>query len=318
MRRFAPVASLAAALLLALPRPVPAQPATPSSPPPAGATAPAAQPDPVVARVDGQEIRLSALEEAARALPEELRGAPAQMLYPLLLDQLIAQQALVNAARTQGLDRDPQVQARIRRAEEQELQQALIGRSIAGEVTEQAVRARFDRDQAGRSPEEELRARHILVATEAEARQVLAELSRPNADFAEIARRRSTSPDGRQGGDLGFFKRGDMVPEFAEAAFSLSAGQTSAQPVQSPFGWHVIRAEERRTAPPPAFDEVRDSLRQQMFEEAVNGVVERVRGAAKVERFNLDGSPQGSNQPRAPGLLDNAAPPPPASTQPRR
>jgi peptidyl-prolyl cis-trans isomerase C len=225
----------------------------------------------------------------------------------------------VNAARTQGLDRDPQVQARIRRAEEQELQQALITREIAGEVTEEAVRARFERDQAARQPEEELRARHILVASEGEARQVLAELKRPNADFAEIARRRSTSPDGRQGGDLGFFKRGDMVPEFAEAAFALSPGQTSAEPVRSPFGWHVIRAEERRAAPPPAFEEVRDSLRQAMLEEAVNDVVERTRSAAKVERFNLDGSPQGggqTEQQRSPSLLDNAAPPP--AQNPRR
>lgn len=275
--------------------------------------APDAQADPVVARVDGTPIRLSDVQEAAQLLPEELRSAPPPMLYPLLIDQLISQQALVNAARAQGLDRDPQVQLRIRRAEEQELQQALISRAIAGEVTEEAVRQRYDRDIAGRPPEEEVRASHILVPTEAEARQVIADLRGDGADFAEIARRRSSSPDGRQGGDLGFFKRGDMVPEFAEAAFALRPGQTGEEPVRSPFGYHVIRVEERRTAPPPPFEEVRASLRQQMFEEAVTEVVDRTRSAAQVERFNLDGSPQ-----RAPSPLDGATPPPPPAPQPRR
>ena len=141
-------------------------------------------------------------------------------------------------------------------------------------------------------------------------------MRRPGADFAEVARRRSSGPGAQEGGDLGFFKQGDMVPEFATAAFALQAGQISEAPVRSPFGWHVILVEERRTAPPPAFDDVRDQLRQQMLEEQVNAVVERIRTAAQVERFNLDGSPQ-QQRPAGGGLLDNAAPPPPASP-PRR
>jgi peptidyl-prolyl cis-trans isomerase C len=260
--------------------------------------------DPVVARVDGEPILLSDLAAAVRDLPEELRGAPPPMLYPLLLDQMIAGRAIAAAARRAGLDRDEEVRARIRRAEEQELQQAWLSREIAGRVTVEAVRARYDRDIAGRPAEEEVRARHILVPTEAEARAALAEI-RGGADFTAVAQRLSSGPGAREGGDLGFFRRGDMVPEFATAAFALQAGQVSEAPVRSPFGWHVIKVEERRTAAPPPFEEVAQALRQQLMEAEVQGAVERARAAARIERFNLDGS--------APRPTDQAEPPAPAA-----
>lgn len=350
-----PALLLASAATLALPAaaqaPGAANPAAPASPapatPPAGQApagqapagqAPAGQaqggnaqggnaqgsqaqrPNPVVARVDGTELRRSDIEQALSQLPAELRAAPQQMLYPLVLDQLIAQQALVNAARAQGLDKEAEVQAAIRRAEEEQLQQALLRRAIAPALTPEALRARYDREIAGKPGEEEVHARHILTASEAEARAALEEVRRPGADFAEVARRRSTGPGTQQGGDLGFFKKSDMVPEFAEAAFALQPGQISQAPVRSPFGWHVIKVEERRTAPVPSFEESVEELRKAAFEEAVNAAVERTVAAAKVERFNLDGSPQapaaqngapgggqGGNQ--APSLLDGAAPP---------
>ncbi len=284
--------------------------------PPAAAQSPAAPlpENPVVARVEGSEIRLNDVQEEARRLPEELRGMPPGMLYPLLLDQMITQRAIVAAARAAGLDRDAEVQARLRRAEEETLQQAILTREVAPQLTEEALRARWQREVANRPAEEEVRARHILVPTEGEARAALAEARRSGADFAEIARRRSSGPGSREGGDLGFFKRADMIPEFAEAAFALRPGEISPNPVRTSFGWHVIRVEERRSAQPPSFEEARESLRSQAFEEGVNAAVERIRGAARVERFNLDGS-----APRAPSLLDNAAPPAPAApAQPRR
>ena len=281
---------------------VAAQPAGAQQPTPA---APQASPaDPVVARVDGDAIRLSDLAAAARELPEELRGAPPQMLYPLLLDQLIAGRAVTAAARRAGLDREEEVRARIRRAEEQELQQAWLSREIASRVTDETVRARYDQEIANRPAEEEVRARHILVQTESEARAALAEV-RGGADFATVAQRRSSGPGSREGGDLGFFRRGDMVPEFAEAAFALQAGQVSENPVRSPFGWHVIKVEERRRAAPPPFEQAAQAIRQQLLETEVQAAVERARGAAQVERFNLDGS--------APRPTDTIEPPPPAA-----
>jgi peptidyl-prolyl cis-trans isomerase C len=311
MRGLAPL--LAAPLLasgLALAQPAPAPTTTPA---PSTATTPAPAGNPVVARVEGVEIRLNEVQDEVRRLPDELRGMPPGMLLPLLLDQMITQKAIIAAARTAGLDRDPDVQARIRRAEEEALQQALLTREIAPQLTEDALRARYGREVAGRPAEEEVRARHILVANEADARTALAEARRPGADFAEIARRRSSGPGSREGGDLGFFKRGDMIPEFAEAAFALRPGEISQNPVRTQFGWHVIKVEERRASPAPSFEDSRENLRQQAFEEGVNSAVERIRAAARIERFNLDGSVP---EQRAPTLLDNATPPTPA--QPRR
>lgn len=295
-------------------------PATPA-PAPGQAQGQAAAPaaaDTVVAKVDGREIRRSDVLATIAQLPPELRGAPEQMLFPLVLDQLITQQALVNTARTEKLDQDPEVQARIRRAEEQELQQALLRREIAPLLTEEALRARYQRDIAGKPGEEEVHARHILVASEDEAKKVLAEVRRQGADFAAIARTRSTGPGTEQGGDLGFFKKGDMVPEFAEAAFALQAGQIS-EPVRSAFGWHIIKVEARRTAAAPSFEESLEQLRQAAFEEAVNATVTRITAAAKVERFNPDGTPQTTPPatPQAPSLLDGATPPPAQPNQRR-
>ena len=267
--------------------------------------APAAPPaDPILAKVDGEEIRLSDLSNLTEELPEELRGVPLQVLLPMLMDQIINARALAAAARAAGFERDEAVRARMRRAEEQELVKAYLSRELAGRVTEERIRAAYDAEIRTRPVEEEVRARHILVPTETEAREALAEI-RAGADFNAVAQRRSSGPGAREGGDLGFFKRGDMVPEFAEAAFALQAGQISAAPVRSPFGWHIIRVDERRSSAPPAFEEVRETLRQRLFEAEINTVVERARSTAKIERFNLDGT--------APRALDAAEPPAPTA-----
>jgi peptidyl-prolyl cis-trans isomerase C len=314
---------LAALLLPLLPAVAPAQGPAPQGTAPAGApgaaAAGAAQEDPVVARVDGEPLRLSDVVGAAGdALPPELRTIPAAALVAMLppdavrqlTERAITERALLNAARRAGLDRDEEVRRRIRRAEEQELQQALLSREVGAAVTEDAVRARYEQETARRRSEEEVHARHVLVPTETEARQVLAEVQRPGADFAEVAKRRSTGPGAQEGGDLGFFKRSDMIPEFAEAAFALQPGQVGPAPVRTTFGWHVIKVEGRRAAPVPAFEEVGQSLRQRMMEEQVDGVVRRIRAAAAIER--LDGTPP------ARSLMDGAAPPPPpVAPQPR-
>ncbi|MBO1077585.1 peptidylprolyl isomerase [Roseomonas haemaphysalidis] len=301
---------LAAAPVLAQ-APAPAQPPAAAAPAPAapapGGTAATPAADPVLAKVDGAEIRRSDVQAAIGELPPELRSAPETVLTPLVLDQLITQKALVNAARAEKLGDDPEVQARIRRAEEQELQQALLRREIAPKLTEEALRARYARDIAGKAGEEEIHARHILVASEEDAKKIEAEVRKPGADFAAIARTRSTGPGTEQGGDLGFFKKGDMVPEFAEAAFKLQPGQISA-PVRSPFGWHVIKVEERRAAEAPSFEDSLDTLRQAAFEEAVQDTVKRIQEASKIERFNEDGSVR--QMAPAPSLLDGATPPP--------
>jgi peptidyl-prolyl cis-trans isomerase C len=263
-------------------------------------------PDPVVARVGGEEIRLSQLRAAVQDLPEELRNAPEAMLLPVLLDQMIASRAIIAAARAEGLQNSEEVRSRVRAAEDEALQEVLIRRELAPLLTEEALRARYQRDVIDAPREEQVSARHILVPTEAEARAIAIEARRPGADFADLARRRSTGPGAREGGDLGFFRRGDMIAEFAEAAFALQPGQITEAPVRTQFGWHVIKVEARRALEPPPFEDARADIRARVFEESVGRIVERFRSAANVERFNLDGTPMRVRSP-----LDAAEPPSP-------
>ena len=258
--------------------------------------------DPVVAKVNGQPIHLSDLRDAAATLPPNARGMPPQTLYPMLLDQLIDGQALVAEARKTGLDKDPAVQHQVQEASDRALETALLHKVIGPLVTDEAVRARYDQDLAGKSGELEVHARHILVADEATARKVIAALKK-GGDFAALSKEYSTDPGAKdQGGDLGFFKKDEMVPEFAAAAFALNDGETSADPVHSQFGWHVIQTIERRQAPPAPYEQARDELRQQMIQENVQKAVAQARAGLTVEKFNMDGS-----VPRATDLAEPPA-----------
>ena len=314
--------SLFSVLLLASTALATAQVAAPA-PPPIGAPVgvPSAGPDPVVARVAGEEIRASELAEAAQNLPEELRGMPAPVLYPMLIDQLIDRRIIVLTARKQGFDRDPAVQKQVARATDTALQNALLSREIGPTLTDEAIKARYDRDYANKPGEEEVHARHILVEDEAKAKAIIAQLA-GGADFAELAKSSSKDPGATSGGDLGFFKKSDMLPEFADAAFALKPGEVTPTPVQTRFGWHVIKLEERRSAPPPSLDQVRDEIRQLLIQEGVTRVLATARQGVTVEKFKPDGSPLdvpvASPAPGSPALAPSPtpAPAPSVSTPP--
>jgi peptidyl-prolyl cis-trans isomerase C len=270
---------------------------------PAPAPAPAqTDPDPVLATVNGQPIHLSDVKEATSTLPPQARGMPPQQLYPMLLEQLIDARALLIQAQRTGLDKDPDVQRSMQAAQERALETALLNKVVRPQVSDEAVKARYDQDIAGKTGEVEVHARHILVGDEATAKKIIAELKK-GADFAALSKQYSKDPGAaQQGGDLGFFKKTDMVPEFSAVAFSLKDGEVSPTPVKTQFGWHVIQVTEHRTSQPPSFEQERDELRQQMVQAAVQKEVAQVRAAVKVEKFNPDGTPVKAT--------DTAEPPP--------
>lgn len=272
-----PAALLAAVLLAASPAAAQIQAVNPAS-------------DPVVALVDGVAITLSEVEEAARGLPEQFRAMPPMMLFPLLIDQMISQRVLAEAARKANLQDTPEVRARVRQAENEALQQAFLAREIGPLMTEASLRARYERDIASQPADAQVRARHILVQTETDARAAITALQ-GGADFATLARERSRGPGAQDGGDLGFFKKEEMPAAFAEAAFALQPGQFTTTPVRTQFGWHVIKTEERREEPRPSFEEAEQEIRRAVIEEAATSIVDRLRAAATVQRFNIDGTP---------------------------
>jgi peptidyl-prolyl cis-trans isomerase C len=274
-------------------------------------------PDPVLAKVNGQPIHASDLKAAAESLPPQARSLPPQQLYPMLLDQLVDAQALVIEAKKTGLDKDPAVQRSMTMAEDRTLASALLNKVVRPQVTDDAVKARYEQEYANKPGEEEVHARHILVGDEATAKKIIADLKK-GGDFAALSKQYSKDPGAsKQGGDLGFFKKTDMVPEFATAAFALKDNEVTSTPVKTQFGWHVIQTLEHRTSAPPTFEQERDELRQQMVQAAVQKEVAEARSTVTVERFNMDGSPvKATDSAEPPPASAPAAGTPPASTPP--
>jgi peptidyl-prolyl cis-trans isomerase C len=225
-----------------------------------------------------------------QSLPESLRAMPFEAIYPLLLDRMIDHEALVLLARREKLDDDPKVVRQIDDATARVLEGALLARTVMPEVTEDAINARYKRDFADQSAVEEVHARHILVGTEAEAKWVIRELGK-GADFVALAKRFSKDPDAARGGDVGFFRRNQVWPGFADLAFSLKPGEVGQTPVYNEFGWHVVQTLERRSVPPPTFEQMHDAIRTQLLQEAVQRVVAQAREGLRVHKFNISGAP---------------------------
>ena len=257
---------------------------------PAFAQQPATDDDPVVAVVNGEPIQRSELEAVARGLPEQFRQMPMQMRYGVLLDRVIDFRLLSNEAERVGMGDEPAVEEALARARADVLRDALVEQAIAEGTTEERLRELYEeRKQSEDFAKEEVHARHILLESQEEAKAVIEELQ-GGADFATLAQERSTGPSAQSGGDLGYFHRGQMVPEFGEAAFALEPGEITTEPVQTQFGWHVIKVLDRRTAE-PTFAESEPQLRQELAREIVTALVADLREDAEIERFNLDGTP---------------------------
>jgi len=244
----------------------------------------------VVASIDGKPVHLADLEAAKELLPEEVRRMPTALIYRPLLDRVIDSKLMAGAARKENFHNDPAVKRRLMLLEDQLIQQAYMSKKADSAITDEALGQRYEVFVKEHEPEEEVKARHILVETEDEAKAVIKELN-AGADFAELAKTKSVGPSKETGGDLGFFTRDQMVSEFAEAAFNLEKGKFTAEPVKTQFGWHVIKVEDRREKPAPAFDEVRDQLAQEMARELFDELMADLRGEVAIVRYNMDGTP---------------------------
>ena len=244
--------------------------------------------NPVVGKVNGAEIRYADVQAAMATLPQQYRDLPEETLFPSVLQQLIDGKLMAAAARKSGLDKDPAFLKTLEDVKERALQEAYITKNIDAEVTDANVKTAYDELVAKMPPQEEVRARHILVKTEAEAKAIKKQLD-GGADFSKLADEKSSDGAAKNGGDLGFFTKDQMVAEFSTAAFALKKGEVSG-PVKSSFGWHIIKLEERRTVSAPPLDQVAEEIRSKLASAAFQKTVEGLRKDAKVETFNPDGS----------------------------
>jgi len=278
-------AALAVGLLAAAHGPALAQTDQPA---PAQAGQPA--PDTVVAVVNGNKITRADVIASAKSLPQQYQQQ-IDAIFPALVDRLIDLTLLAEEGRKQNLQDDPEVKAEIAQRTEQVIEEALIRRHLKAAMTEDAIKARYDKFVKETPPQSEIRARHILVDTEAEAKDIITQLA-SGADFATLAKEKSKDPSAKQnGGDLGYFSAGQMVPEFSKAAFAMQVGETSKEPVKTDFGWHVINIEDRRDKAPPTLDEARSQIQETLSGELMSAYLESLHQGATVQKFNPDGTP---------------------------
>ena len=251
----------------------------------------AADMDTVVARVNGEKITRADLELFLRMVwdsevPEEIwEGAE----YQRFLESFVRLRAIAQAARAEGFADDPEVQQRWEFLRVEALSEHFLQTVARARVTPQLVAEAYAQYASANPPQEEVRARHILVADEATATALIGELGL-GMDFAELARKHSQDGAAAQGGDLGYFGRGRMVAPFEQAAFSLEPGNYTLNPVQTQFGWHVIYVEDRRESVTPALEEVEGQLVTELLRQQVSEVVREVVEGSRVELFDVQGN----------------------------
>ncbi len=239
--------------------------------------------DTVVATVDGVDITVGHMIAMRMTLSEQNKQLPDDVLFEGLLERIIQQRAVSQSVAE--LDKGTEL------AIENERSALIASRKVtemaeAIEITEADLQAAYDAQYAEFEPIKEYNSYHILVATEGKAEAIVAELE-AGADFAQLAREKSTGPSGPNGGDLGWFTRGRMVPEFEEAVLELRAGEIS-DPVQTQFGWHLILLKERRKSAAPSFEEVRGALTQELQDAAVEARVSDLTASAVIERPEIE------------------------------
>jgi len=239
--------------------------------------------DTVVANVNGVDITIGHMILATATLPDQYRQLPAATLYDAILDQLVQQEALKQS--------NPDMPEHVIIALENETRSLMAGDALEQimqtAATEAEIEEVYNAEYTTTTGEEEFNASHILVETEDEAKAIVTELE-GGADFAALAREKSTGPSGPNGGSLGWFGKGAMVPEFEAAVLSLEPGELSA-PVQTQFGWHVVLLNEQRQADVPRLDEVRPEIAARLRREAVASHVDQLVADAKIERPEIEG-----------------------------
>ena len=255
--------------------------------------------DPVVARVNGAVIHRSDLELAMRGAPAQIQQQPFDKIYPQLLNSIINAELLSQAGRKAKIDQSAEVKEQMAAADNEIVADAFVASLARTQITEAKMRQAYDQYAKAAPQSEEVHARHILVATEQEAKDIIDQLTK-GADFATLAKAKTIDPPGKtDGGDLGYFTKGDMLPEISAAAFALKPGEITQTPVHTQYGWHVVKVEDRRPGKPGTYEQVAPEIAQQMTQQIVAAKLQDLRGQGKIEVFGPDGKPLAAAAPQA-------------------
>ncbi len=242
----------------------------------------AAADDTVVATINGQPVTEAELATIGEELSSAFQNLPDEKKRAAALSALIEVRLLVADAEAKGIDKKPDIARRIALLRDRALHSAYIEDQISSKVTDEEVRARYDKEIAAAPPVNEVRASHILVDSKEKAEEIIKQLD-GGADFATLAKENSKDGSANEGGDLGYFGPGRMVAEFEKAALALDVGAYTKEPVQTQFGWHVIKVTDRRQQLPPPFEKVKDQIKAAVLTEKYFDLVKSMRAAATVD-----------------------------------
>jgi peptidyl-prolyl cis-trans isomerase C len=236
----------------------------------------------VIAKVNGKTITDTDMRLAEAEIGNDLGSLPEATKRRVLVEFLIENQLFADAAEGQKLGSGQSFDERMQYWRRRALRDAYFDKSVREAISDADARKFYDGQVGGMKPDEEVRARHILVDSKDKAREIYEKIAH-GSDFAQLARENSKDPGSKdQGGELGFFTRGQMVPQFEEAAFKLKKGEVS-DPVESQFGWHIIRVDDRRQRAAPAFETVKDRVVASMIHKKAQQIATDLRGKAQIE-----------------------------------
>ena len=241
----------------------------------------------VVGKVNGIDIKYLDIIEAQKLLPEQYRKIPIEPTFPTLLDSIIDTYLTAADGRLKNIHNSADFKKEMMRIERQLLQRNAITQAINKSVTDAALQDAYSKMKIENKGNEEIHARHILVKEEKKAIAIIAELDK-GKKFAELAKTKSTGPSAKNGGDLGYFGRGQMVPEFEKAAFAMDKGSYTTTPVKTQFGYHVIKQEDRRARVIPSFAEIEERLRSQLSQVAGAQYMAELRKKAKIKKLPVE------------------------------
>src|ERR1700704_5199445 len=236
----------------------------------------------VIAKVNGKAITDMDMKLAEAEIGNDLGSLPEATKRRVLLEFLIENQLFADAAEGQKLGAGQGFDDRMQYWRRRALRDAYFDRSVREAISDADARKFYDSQAGTVKPEEEVRARHILVDNRDKAREIYEKIAH-GSDFAQLAKENSKDPGSKdQGGELGFFIRGQMVPQFEEAAFKLKKGEVS-EPFESQFGWHIVRVDDRRQRSAPAFEAVKDRVMASMIHQKAQQIATDLRGKAQIE-----------------------------------
>ena len=236
-----------------------------------------------VATVNGEEIYLEEVMALRDRLPADLLQQPMETYFDRLVDDIIDSRLAAAAGNEAGLTKDPEILRQMSIAAQRVLAEAWVSGEIRKRVTDAELKAAYDTYIADTGSREEVKARHILVTEKQTAEEIIKRL-KGGADFITLAKEKSTGPSGPNGGDLGYFGRGAMLPAFETAAFELDIGQHSQSPVQTQFGWHVILVEDKRTAEPPIFTALQPQLQENLINQNLARLLDGLRQSSSFSK----------------------------------